>query len=218
MEITKTSIRMDNIKADERYPHDPGYLKTLAASIEEVGLLRPIMVDEAGTLIGGSPRLEACKLLGWKEVPVTVVSLGETPDAFFSPDGEIISSDQWLNIRKQEGLKIDPNTAEVTWWYAWTLDPYGVHPDLPEEYHQAGREQFARSPGSEIWVWFGDLPMETADQLREKHKSNLAFPAGLPLRRWAELSAARSGDECGETSQDEGSEGGKVPEQGPDRE
>ena len=103
MEITKTSIRIDNIKDDERYPYDPEHLKTLAASIGDVGLLHPIVVDEAGTLIVGGDRLEACKLLGWKEVPVTVVSLGETPDAFFSPDGEIISSDQWLNIRNKRG-------------------------------------------------------------------------------------------------------------------
>jgi hypothetical protein len=37
-------------------------------------------------------------------------------------------------------------------WYAQTLDPYGVDPDLPEELQQAGREYFARSPGSDVWV------------------------------------------------------------------
>ena len=41
--------------------------------------------------------------------------------------------EKWLAIRKQEGLKIDPGTAEVTWHYAQTFDPYGVDPDLPEE-------------------------------------------------------------------------------------
>jgi hypothetical protein len=34
--------------------------------------------------------------------------------------------EQWLAIRKKEALKIDPETAEVGWWYAQTLDPYGV--------------------------------------------------------------------------------------------
>ena len=56
----------------------------------------------------------------------------------------------WLAIRKEAGLKIDPETAEVTWRYAHTCDPYGVYPDLPEEYQQVGREYFARSPGSEV--------------------------------------------------------------------
>ena len=39
-----------------------------------------------------------------------------------------------------------------------TIDPYGVHPDLPEEYQQIGREYFARSPGSDVWVLFQDSP------------------------------------------------------------
>ena len=69
--------------------------------------------------------------------------------------------EKWLAIRKAEALKIDPDTAEVGWEYGQTLDPYGVCPDLPEEYQQVGREYFARAPGSEVWVHFGDLPKET---------------------------------------------------------
>src|SRR5262245_52259333 len=84
--------------------------------------------------------------------------------------------EQWLAIRKQAALKIDPETAEVDWTYAQTLDPYGVDPDLPEEYWQVGREYFARSPGSDVWVWFGDLPDATRKALWERHRSKLAFP------------------------------------------
>jgi hypothetical protein len=88
----------------------------------------------------------------------------------------------WKNgpqsVRKRE-LKIDPDTAEVNWHYAQTLDSYGVDPNLPEECRQIGREYFARSPGSDIWVHFHDLPEETRDALWERHESKLAFPAGL---------------------------------------
>ena len=83
---------------------------------------------------------------------------------------------QWLAIRKEAGLTIDPETAEVMWIYAQTLDPYGVHADLPEECQQVGREYFARSPGSDIWVCFGDLPKATREAL---WKRQLAFPSGL---------------------------------------
>jgi hypothetical protein len=87
----------------------------------------------------------------------------------------------WLAIRKKAGLKIDPETAEVDWSYAQTLDPYGVKDEweLPEEFHQVGREYFARAPGSDIWVEFGDLPRETRDKLWKRHSRELAFPAGL---------------------------------------
>ena len=89
--------------------------------------------------------------------------------------------ERWLAIRKEAGLKIDPETAEVDWSYGQTLDPYGVCDEweLPEEFHQVGREYFARSPGSDIWVHFGDLPEETRSRLRTMHSRKLAFPAGL---------------------------------------
>ena len=87
---------------------------------------------------------------------------------------------KYLNaLRQAVGRQIDPETAEVYWIYAQTLDPYGDDPDLPEEYQQLGREYFARSPGSDVWIWFGDLPDATRNSLWEKHKSRLAFPAGL---------------------------------------
>jgi hypothetical protein len=86
---------------------------------------------------------------------------------------------EWLAIRKKEGRKINPETAKVDFIYAQTLDPYGVYPEPPQECWQVGREYFARSPGSDVWLWFGDLPAATAKALWEKHKAKLAFPAGL---------------------------------------
>ena len=90
-----------------------------------------------------------------------------------------LTVEQWLATRKEAGALLDPETAEVMWCYAQTLDPYGVDPDLPEECHQVGREYFARSRGSDIWVWFGDLPDQVRDRLWKMHNSKLAFPAGL---------------------------------------
>jgi hypothetical protein len=87
--------------------------------------------------------------------------------------------ERWLQSRKEAGRHIDPDTAEVFWMYAQTGDPYGVYPELPEECWQVGREYFARSPGADIWVCFGDLPEVTRDALWEKHGSKLAFPGGL---------------------------------------
>ena len=84
-------------------------------------------------------------------------------------------------LRKAVGLYIDPETAIVEWRYAKTLDPYGDEPNLPAECQQVGREYFARSPDNYLWVLFGDLPEATRDALWQKHKSELAFPAGLPL-------------------------------------
>ena len=75
---------------------------------------------------------------------------------------------EWLAIRKEAGRNIDPETAAVFWTYAQTLDPYGIYPDLPEECRCVGREYFARSPGSDVWVAFEDLPKATVDALWER--------------------------------------------------
>ena len=73
--------------------------------------------------------------------------------------------EEWLAIRKRAGLEIDPATAEIMWTHEFTIDPYGVCSDLPEELRQIGRVYFARAPGSDIWVSFGDLPNATREAL-----------------------------------------------------
>lgn len=90
-----------------------------------------------------------------------------------------LSIDQWLKVRKEAGLRIDPETAEVDWQYVQVLDPYGIHPNLPKECQQVGRAYFARSPESDIWVWFGDLPEDVREALWQMLPAKLAFTADL---------------------------------------
>ncbi len=87
-----------------------------------------------------------------------------------------LTMEQWLEIRKEAALRIDPETAKVMWSYEQTLDPYAVYRDLAEELQQIGREFFARSPGSDIWVRFGDLPVETAIDFAKCTDQSCAFP------------------------------------------
>jgi hypothetical protein len=91
-------------------------------------------------------------------------------------------AEQWLAERKSEAKKIKAQTTDVTWAYTETFDPYGIgpHPLLPT-LQQVGREYFARRPGCDIWVWFGDLPRATAKALWRKHGAKLSFPAGIDL-------------------------------------
>lgn len=61
-----------DIKKGERFRKELGDLAPLMASIEEVGILQPIVITAEGKLIAGARRLEAAKRLGWDEVPVWV--------------------------------------------------------------------------------------------------------------------------------------------------
>jgi ParB-like chromosome segregation protein Spo0J len=58
-------------------PKSPAYRK-LRASLEQFGLVEPLVWNETtGRVVGGHARLRILKLLGVKEVPVSVVRLDE---------------------------------------------------------------------------------------------------------------------------------------------
>jgi ParB family chromosome partitioning protein len=72
--MEETKMRIEDIQVCERHRKDLGDLEGLAASIEEVGLLHPVVVTPDKKLIAGQRRLEAVRRLGWTEVPVRVVT------------------------------------------------------------------------------------------------------------------------------------------------
>jgi ParB/RepB/Spo0J family partition protein len=89
--LPTNSMRIEEIQVGFRYRKELGDLRSLADSISEVGLLHPVVVTPEGRLIAGQRRLEACRLLGWEEVPVTVVDLyqaarGEAHENFVRKD------------------------------------------------------------------------------------------------------------------------------------
>jgi hypothetical protein len=102
---------------------------------------------------------------------------------------------KWLQAVVDEAEKIDPATAEMIFDFTDCMNPYGIAHD-EEDSGWVGRTEFARNPGSEIWVWFGDLPEAVRDALWARPDSKyLRFPYGLPgwprnAQEEAEMTAA----------------------------
>jgi ParB family transcriptional regulator, chromosome partitioning protein len=69
-------LPIDTIVIGERIRKDMGDIAGLAESIEDIGLLQPIIVTPDGLLLCGERRLRACKLLGWTEIPVVIIKGG----------------------------------------------------------------------------------------------------------------------------------------------
>ena len=68
------SIPIASIRIENRLrPLDSAKVAELAASIAELGLLQPIGIRKDGTLVYGYHRLEACRQLGWTEIPAVIV-------------------------------------------------------------------------------------------------------------------------------------------------
>jgi hypothetical protein len=102
---------------------------------------------------------------------------------------------KWLQAVVDEAEKIDPATAEMAFDFGCGDNPYNIAHD-EEDDGCVGRHHFARNLGSEIWVWFGDLPNEVVKALyKRKDSKYLHFPYGLPgwpsnAKEEAEMTAA----------------------------
>jgi ParB-like chromosome segregation protein Spo0J len=68
-------VKIDNIRIGNRYRKDMGDLNTLANSIQKLGLLQPVVIDQANNLIAGRRRIEAVKTLGWTSIDCRVVDI-----------------------------------------------------------------------------------------------------------------------------------------------
>ena len=68
---------VSHIIIGKRHRQDLGDIAGLAASINEFGLLHPVVIGPSGKLIAGERRLRAVMLLGWATVAVHVISVDD---------------------------------------------------------------------------------------------------------------------------------------------
>lgn len=67
-------IKISEIKVQNRMRRvKPENVEELARSIDEVGLIQPVTLDQNNVLVAGLHRYEACKLLGWEEIEYTTI-------------------------------------------------------------------------------------------------------------------------------------------------
>lgn len=95
-----TTRPIDSIIVLLRHRHDMGDIDALAKDIAEIGLLHPIVIRPDGRLIAGERRLHACRLLGWADVPVTVVDIASVVR------GEMAENMQRKNFLPSEAVAI----------------------------------------------------------------------------------------------------------------
>ena len=73
-----------SIRVGARTRKNLGDLDSLAESISEIGLLHAVVVSPDNRLIAGFRRLQACKKLGWKMIPVRVLDLEQIVEGEFA--------------------------------------------------------------------------------------------------------------------------------------
>jgi len=68
-----SELRIDCIVIKDRHRTDFGDIKSLAASIDDIGLIQPVVITPDNELVAGGRRIAAATLLGWDTIPVTVI-------------------------------------------------------------------------------------------------------------------------------------------------
>lgn len=69
-----TELPVESILVKGRVRASVADVADLVESISRIGLLHPVVVDDGGRLVAGERRLAAVREIGWRTVPVTVVS------------------------------------------------------------------------------------------------------------------------------------------------
>jgi len=77
---TWIEIPVNKVKVAERIRSDSGDIESLAESIEAIGLLQPIILDDDLNLVAGYRRLLAVQMLGWEKIQAFVRGF-EDPEA-----------------------------------------------------------------------------------------------------------------------------------------
>lgn len=106
-------IPLDEIVIDEghRIRKDAGDLTSLIASIQEVGLLNPIVVTEDYRLVAGFRRLSACRTLGWNEIEANVVPYKD--DLLLLLDAEVAENLVRKDFTAAEIMAIEKRRQEI---------------------------------------------------------------------------------------------------------
>lgn len=88
-------MRIDAIKIEGRHRKDFRDLDSLAASIEELGVLQPVLVTADFRLIAGERRIRAANSLGMETIPARVVS-------HLSEAADLLKAERDENVCRQE--------------------------------------------------------------------------------------------------------------------
>jgi ParB family chromosome partitioning protein len=97
MNMQFRKIKIEDVVVKSRIREDVGDLDELANSINEIGLLSPILLDSHNCLLAGLRRFMACRNLGMMEIPALIVIADDPIQRF--------------NIEVQENLCRKPLTS-----------------------------------------------------------------------------------------------------------
>ena len=145
-------VKIGSVKGNSRNPRfirDEKFKKLVASLVEfpEMATLRPLVVDENMTVLGGNMRLKAMQELKWKEVPIVVAE--NLTDA--QKDEFVIKDNVGFGDWNWEQLANEWDAEELT---RWGLEIPGFDVDLELE---AEEDEYEMPDELQTDIVLGDL-------------------------------------------------------------
>lgn len=87
-----TLRKISEVKLNSEYLRVDTDVSTLRKSVESVGLIHPVTINQEDELLAGARRFQAVKELGWDEIPVHVVDRDSLVQELISIDENLVRS------------------------------------------------------------------------------------------------------------------------------
>jgi ParB family chromosome partitioning protein len=175
----KIAIGLIKVEDEIRIRKEIGNLQPLVDSIDKVGLINPILIDEQSNLVAGYRRLEACKKLKMEEVEVRIVEFGgdmmkmldvEVAENFFRKDftpEEVLATEK----RRQEILEATRKKGLFERFWLWLKSLFTSSPAPAKKLtpaHQPSAEQ-PKKTDQDSKAQVPEAPPETRQEATELH-------------------------------------------------
>lgn len=112
-------ISIADITVANKYLRTKTNVDTLIKSIEQIGVINPLVVNPKNQLIAGGRRFSALKEMGWDEAPCVVIDEGELKEELISIDENLVRKslsdlefENCLLRGKEIYEKLNPDSAE----------------------------------------------------------------------------------------------------------
>ncbi len=115
------TMKFSDIKTNNQYLRLDSDVDMLAKSIEQVGLIHPLSVNEKNELLAGGRRYSAVKMLGWSDVEVTIVKKSDLEQELISIDENLVRKsldklqfEKCLNRGRSIYEELNPDASKVS--------------------------------------------------------------------------------------------------------
>lgn len=118
--VNVSSAKISDIKLNSEYLRVDTDVSALKKSIESVGLIHPVTINQDNELLAGARRFQAARELGWEAIPVQVVDRDVLVQELISIDENLVRSplgplelEKYLNRGREIYESLNPGANKI---------------------------------------------------------------------------------------------------------